>query len=834
MANHRAQKAGSSKPAKASPSRGRSQKTPPLSPKKLWFFRVLSLVGAPFLFVVLVELCLRVVGYGYPTAFLLPASQAGKAVWVQNNQFGWRFFGPRMSRLPEPISISQDKPADVVRIFLFGESAAKGEPQPAFGVARMMEAILSLRHPETHFEVVNVAMTAINSHTVRSIARDCTRGGGDIWVIYMGNNEVVGPFGAGTVFGGQSPPLWMIRATLALKATRSGQLMESLLARLQKDPGQDGEWRGMKMFLDQQVKADDPRMKSVYQHFQSNLNDIIRAGRSRGAGIVVSTVAVNLRDCAPFASAHRAGLAETDLARWESAYQLGIQAQTAGNLEEAVEHFREAAVVDDSYAELRFRQAQCALALGKNEPAREHFRAARDLDTLRFRCDSKLNELIRQASRNREDEQILLADAEAAFASQSPGELPGGDVFYEHVHPNFKGNYLLARTLAGQVEKLLPAQIIMGADAPWPSEADCARRLGWSDWSRIAVLQDILLRIKSPPFTGQINHDEQLRNLASEVEEVSRVLQAAGLVQSRSAIEKALLTSPDDAVLYKLLSALQQANGNPGDAIASARRGLTLLPSDAQAWLQLGLLQVRQQNIQEAASAFHRAIELDPADVLARQNLAQCAWLLGRRDEAISEYRKAVEIQPSFSLAWINLGQALEESGRKAEADECYRKALAERSSRVTDMVAVARFCRSRGWGEAAVTNYSLAVNASSQDANLRLEAGENLMLLNRTAEAFELFADAVRVNPQLARARLLYGSGLGQQGRPVEAEQQFREALRIDPGLLEARLNLGVALMSQGRAAESLICLEDVLRVSPTNELALRYVQRIRTAPAR
>ena len=71
----------------------------------------------------------------------------------------------------------------------------------------MLESLLSLRHPGTRFEVVNAAMTAINSHVILPIARDCARADGDIWVLYMGNNEVVGPFGAGTVFGPATPPL---------------------------------------------------------------------------------------------------------------------------------------------------------------------------------------------------------------------------------------------------------------------------------------------------------------------------------------------------------------------------------------------------------------------------------------------------------------------------------------------------------------------------------------------------------------------------------------------------------------------------------------------------
>jgi hypothetical protein len=48
--------------------------------------------------------------------------------------------------------------------------------------------------------VVNAAVTAINSHVVRPIVHDLTRREADLFIVYTGNNEVVGPFGAGTVF----------------------------------------------------------------------------------------------------------------------------------------------------------------------------------------------------------------------------------------------------------------------------------------------------------------------------------------------------------------------------------------------------------------------------------------------------------------------------------------------------------------------------------------------------------------------------------------------------------------------------------------------------------
>ena len=197
---------------------------------KLWRFRLLAAFGAPALFILLLELGLRVAGFGYPTGFLLPRVHDGRETYSQNNQFGWRFFGAEMAREPVAFSIPRIKPPNTVRIFVFGESAAYGDPDPSFGLSRMLQALLEFRYPGVKFEVVNTALTGINSNVILPIARDCAGADGDIWVIYMGNNEVVGPFGAGTVFGAQAPPVAVIRAGLAFKTTRVGELFDALFA----------------------------------------------------------------------------------------------------------------------------------------------------------------------------------------------------------------------------------------------------------------------------------------------------------------------------------------------------------------------------------------------------------------------------------------------------------------------------------------------------------------------------------------------------------------------------------------------------------------------------
>jgi hypothetical protein len=388
------------------------------------------MVLGPALGFALLEIALRILGFGYPSAFLLPQVRAGNRFYVQNNQFGRRFFGAQRTRRPHPLYLAEPKPAGTVRVFVLGESAAYGDPYPAFGLPHMLEALLNLRYPGVRFEVANAAMTAINSHAILPIARDCGGAGGDLWIIYMGNNEVVGPFGAGTVFGPQAPPLWLIRASLWAKSTRTGQLLEALVAALQRPPGEEGAWGGMEMFIHQQVAADDPRMDRLYRHFYLNLMDILDAGRKSGAGVVLSTVAVNLKDCPPFASLHRRGLSEQDRTRWEKLYRLGCKEQEAGSNQVAAEQFDAAARLDAQFAELRFRQAQCALAVGKRAEAREQFNAARDLDALRFRCDSRLNNLVRRAGSSRQRDRVRLADAEQTLAAQSAEGVPGDDLFY--------------------------------------------------------------------------------------------------------------------------------------------------------------------------------------------------------------------------------------------------------------------------------------------------------------------------------------------------------------------------------------------------------------------
>src|SRR5215475_5961643 len=83
-----------------------------------WAIRLALAVGSPLLFFALLELILRLSGFGYPTSFLLPATINAQRCFIQNDRFGWRFFGKQLAREPYPLKLATPKPTGTVRIFV--------------------------------------------------------------------------------------------------------------------------------------------------------------------------------------------------------------------------------------------------------------------------------------------------------------------------------------------------------------------------------------------------------------------------------------------------------------------------------------------------------------------------------------------------------------------------------------------------------------------------------------------------------------------------------------------------------------------------------------------
>lgn len=780
--------------------------------KRRWFCLVALL--SPLLLCGLAEFGLRLAGFGYVTSFFLPAREEGRAVLVENPRFGWRFFPAAVARSPQPLSLPAQKPPGILRIFVLGESAAMGDPEPAYGFARQLERLLQARHPDRKIEVVNAAMTAINSHVIREIARDCASQAGDVWLIYEGNNEVVGPFGAGTVFGRPAPSLAAVRAILAWRTTRLGQLLNALIQRARGPV----EWEGMEMFLQQQVRRDDPRLGRVYQSFAANLGGIVALGRQSGVKVLVATVPVNLRDCPPFGSLHRAGLDAAARRDWGQWFARGVKAETERRFADALAAYQQAAQYDADFAELAFRRARCELALDQTAVAQADFRLARDLDTLRFRADSRLNEIIRQTAAA---QRVPLVDAEAELARQSQAGLPGDNLFYDHVHLNFAGNYAAAALFAAAVEKALFGSAPPGSKV-WLAESEVGRRLAFTDFDRERVGEEMRARLRQPPFSSQINfpeRDEQWQQRLAAL----RALPTKFLPDYRAAVALA----PDDWVLHAHFGRLLEAAGDASGATAQWQEVRRLLPHEPDAWFHLGDLAYSAARYAAADGLFREALKRRPDATEALNGLGLADAALGRTQEAAREFETALRLKPRFTAARVNLALLLAKGGHTDRALAQYREALRLDTNNVGARIDLAKLLAGQGRTDEAIALYAEAVRLKPDNAVAQFNLGNALVARDRHAEALPHYAAAVQARPDFAEARYNLAVELARQGNLREALPQFAEAVRLQPDSAEAHFNYGIALAKEQRYAEAARQFQETLRLDPSHPSARLALQR-------
>ena len=718
-----------------------------LSTGRKWVYRLAALTLSPLLVLGALEMCLRIAGYGYTTGFFKPLRTGTEDYLVENDKFGLRFFPPQLARSPAPIAMKAHKPPGTFRIFILGESAALGDPRPAYGPGRYLQALLEERLPEQKFEVVCVAMTAINSHALLPIARECAQHEGDCWILYLGNNEMVGPFGAATVFGPSAPSLGLVRLNLAVQKLRLGQLLTAWGRKLRSGSSQAKTWSGMEMFLSHLVPPEAPAKEQVYFNFQANLESIIHEGVAAGVRMVLSTVAVNLRDSPPFASLLATNLGPAEQAVRDAVVRQGATAERQTNYLEAAKWFDQAVRLDRRDADLRFRLGDCSLRSTNAAAAVPYFEAARDLDALPFRADSRINSILTQLGRQYEGRNLAFFDAAALFATNTPAGIPGHEFFYEHVHFNFDGDYLLGRAWAEQVAALLPAGATNRAAAGWATQASCERRLGLTDWNRYSVLEDMMRRVSQPPFTNQFKQDPRLTAWSMQMREL-RQRMPEEKDEARRLYLEALQRAPGDHRLHENFAEFLEAIGDLPAAVAEWEKVRELIPQHHLAYFEAGRLQLEQGKLAEARTWLKQAVELRPDLSEGWLKLGNIEAMEGKPEPALRDYERARKLLPQDPRVYYYAGKAFSQLGQALQAVQGFSRAIMLK------------------------TNYWEA----------RYALGEEMAFAGNLPEAQAQFEEVLRLNPDYAMAHLNLGVALLKEGHLEDAVKQFEETKRLDP----------------------------------------------------
>lgn len=726
---------------------------PAVKKGRVWLFRLLALTLVPLVLLGAVELLLRVAGSGRSTAFFQKTSINGVDCLVENPRFGLRFFPAEMARSPAPVVMGAVKPPGRYRIFLLGESAALGDPAPAFGFGRYLEVLLRERFPKSDFEIICVAMTAINSHAILPIAQECAGHEGDMWLLYMGNNEMVGPFGAATVFGAKAPPLWQVRLTLALKQSRIVQAMAGLREKWRGDQGRQ-TWEGMKMFMGNRIPPDDARRETVHRNFRSNLSDILATGSRAGIPVLVSPVAVNLRDFPPIAAMSNGGANAATPTELSPVVAAATAAQTAGRWQEAIRAYEQALTIAPAHADIEFRLGQCQLALSNPVAARAFFSAARDHDALPFRTDSQLNSIIEEVGRTREAQGVRLLDAPAFVAAGSPGAIPGDELFYEHVHFNFDGNYRLALAFGEAVEKNLPAGTKQGATPAWATQEQCEERLALTDWNRREVYTEMLRRLSKPPFAGQPDNSARLAKVRGKLSDLRKQLTPTNAIAAERVYTRSIEARPADFRLHWNHAEFLEGTRNLPAAIEAWKKVQALIPHHHVGYFQTGRLLGELGRRDEARTMLNRALALRPDLGAGWYELGGLAIAEGRFDEALQHLAHAQQLAPQDAQIPLQAAKALSRLKRPMEAIEQARE----------------------------------AVRLDPDSWRARSFLGEELAFAGRHSEARQEFETVVRIYPGYAFGHLNLGVALFKLGQRPEAVREFEEALRLDPQLAQAK----------------------------------------------
>ena len=405
-----------------------------------------------------------------------------------------------------PQEFPAEKPRGSFRMFCFGGSTVYGHPytgETAF--PKWLELELAGRDPARAWQAINCGGVSYASYRIAPMVQEVLHYQPDLIIVATGHNEFLedrtyhslktrSALWSGlqrTVYSLHTinllrQSLFRDRATAlssAAVSTDGGALSPHVNTRLDYASGYAS------------YRRDEAWWQNVVAQYDESVRQIVAACRAAHVPVLLVRLGSNLRDCPPYKSEHRAGLAPGAEADWQAAFDLAT-ANERTDLPRALHFYQEAAAIDADYALLNFRIARTLDRLGRPTEALPYFERAKDTDICPLRITAPLEHtLLRIAA----ETDTPLVDAAQIIAARSPDGIPGNDWYVDHVHPSIGGHQLIARTIAAQ----FPARGWLPAAAEWPEAqrvktytshltslgpaylADGKRRLAWlEDWAK--------------------------------------------------------------------------------------------------------------------------------------------------------------------------------------------------------------------------------------------------------------------------------------------------------------------------------------------------------------
>lgn len=403
--------------------------------KKKIIFKLIA-ISLPFILIFLLETTLRLVGYGKNYQLFNKVVVNNKPDYLEmNKSIAGKYFKDNGLRSDNQSDLFlKIKNDSTFRVFVQGASTVVGFPFYRGGsFPRMLKHRLSLTFPQKNIEVINTGITAVNSYTLNDLTDDIIAQKPDLIIIYAGHNEYYGALGVGSSISYGSHPT-LIRTYLNLKKFRFFQLLENSYYKIASSKIQKPSERKSTLMKVMAREQRIPFNSDVYfnglSQFENNLENVLKQYKKHNIPVVLSTIVSNEKDIQPFIS---------------------------DSIPNKIQFYKAIEQGGSFASNLAYKNAKAAYFLGRHyleknkDSAKKYLHLAKELDYLRFRAPEDINNLIVKLSKKHN---TYLVDMKSVFSSQSTHEIIGNELMTEHVHPNVKGQFIMADAFYNKIKDL--------------------------------------------------------------------------------------------------------------------------------------------------------------------------------------------------------------------------------------------------------------------------------------------------------------------------------------------------------------------------------------------
>ncbi len=594
-----------------------------------WYYLVMILL--PVFIILLIEIGLRIFNYGRTYDQWI---SAGDGRLTLNPEIAFRYFY-NTERVPSANHnyFDEIKQNNSYRVFVMGGSSAAGFPySPNGAFSRYIQKRLELLYPDKKIEVVNIAMSAINSYALRDMLPGVLEKQPDLIVIYAGHNEYYGALGVGSVET-LGDTRFIVNTVIWLNQFKTFELLRNVIKSVSgmfSEPVKSDGTLMARMSQRQQIPFESEKYSAGLNQFEGNLRDILVMAKNENVPVILGKLVSNLKDQKPFESSS-----------------------------------------DDNHppADEVYSKAHNELRSGNLKNADSLFRYAKDLDALRWRAPEMVNQIIETVGK---EFNFPVVGIDSVMNAESKSGVVGDDLITDHLHPNLRGFQIIGREICNSAIK---SEIFPKVNVNYSLQLQDSITLSRYEFTKLdsitALYQVIILKSDWPYTKEKLSDEEKLKLLniqtysdslaflvgkgdlsweAVHLKLAERKFSEGDIESFLKEIRAVTDEYPFDPYPYEVASRLFVNSKRFVEAHPFLAKLNDLKPG-AYSTKWLGIIALMNNMVDSAINLLSESINYNSSDAQVYYNLAGAYSIKKDYNTALQMINRCLQLEPNYSMA---------------------------------------------------------------------------------------------------------------------------------------------------------------------------------------